>query len=85
MPKKMSRETQREKSADILCKNAYRLCKETFGGRNRGKAVDAKTLKEVSAAVKESANVAELVGKQNAGGTARFAVTVEPAAAELAE
>ena len=83
MPKKMSREEQLEKSADILCKNAYRLCKETFGGRNA--AVDAKTLKEVSAAVKESANVAELVGKRNTGDGARFAVTVEPAAAEYAE
>ena len=84
MPKKMSREEQLERSADILCKNAYRLCKETFGGKN-GKGVDAKTLKEVSAAVKESANVAELVGKRNAGDAAQFAVTVDPAATELAE
>lgn len=85
MPKKMTREEQLEKSADILCKNAYRLCKETFGGAAKGKAVDAKTLKDVSAAVKESANVAELVGKRNAGEGARFAVAVEPAAAEYAE
>ena len=85
MPKKMSREEQLERSADILCKNAYRLCKETFGGSARGKPVDAKTLKDVSAAVKESANVAELVGKRPAGSAALFAVTVEPAAAEFAE
>ena len=84
MAKKMSREEQLEKSADILCKNAYRLCKETFGGRN-GKKVDAKTLKEVSAAVKESVNVAELVGKRSTGDGARFSVTVEPAAQEYAE
>ena len=84
MPKKMSREEQLEKSADILCKNAYRLCKETFGAGGK-KNVDAKTLKEVSAAVKESANVAELVGKRNTGDGARFAVTVEPAAQEFAE
>ncbi len=84
MPKKMSREEQLERSADILCKNAYRLCKETFGGK-KGKGVDAKTLKEVSAAVKESANVAELVGKRNAGDAAQFAVTVDPAVTELAE
>ena len=85
MPKKMSREEQLEKSADILCKNAYRLCRETFGGKNNGKGVDAKTLKEVGAAVKESANVAELVGRRSAGEAALFAVTVEPAARELAE
>ena len=84
MPKKMSREEQLEKSADILCKNAYRLCKETFGASGK-KNVDAKTLKDVSAAVKESANVAELVGKRNAGDGARFSVTVEPAAQEFAE
>ena len=84
MPKKMTREEQLEKSADILCKNAYRLCRETFGtGRN--KPVDAKTLKDVSAAVKESANVAELVGKRSTGDGARFSVTVEPAAQEFAE
>ena len=84
MPKKMSREEQLEKSADILCKNAYRLCRETFG-TGKGKPVDAKTLKDVSAAVKESANVAELVGKRNTGDGARFAVTVDPSAAEYAE
>ena len=84
MSKKMTREEQLEKSADILCKNAYRLCKETFG-TGKANPVDAKTLKDVSAAVKESANVAELVGKRNAGEGARFAVTVEPAAAEYAE
>lgn len=84
MPKKMSREEQLEKSADILCRNAYRLCKETFGGRGTA-CVDAKTLKEVSAAVKESANVAELVGRRNAGEAAQFTVTVEPAAMEFAE
>ena len=84
MPKKMSREEQLEKSADILCKNAYRLCKETFGAGGK-KNVDAKTLKEVSAAVKESANVAELVEKRNAGDGALFSVTVEPAAQEFAE
>ena len=84
MPKKMSREEQLERSANILCKNAYRLCRETFGtGRN--KPVDAKTLKDVSAAVKESANVAELVGKRSTGDGARFSVTVEPAAQEYAE
>ena len=85
MPRKMSREEHLERSADILCKNAYRLCKETFCGAAKGKAVDAKTLKDVSAAVKESANVAELVGKRNAGDGARFSVTVEPAAQEYAE
>ena len=84
MPRKMSREEQLERSADILCKNAYRLCKETFGGRGKDH-IDAKTLKEVSAAVKESANVAELVGRRPAGDAAQFAVTVDPAAAELAE
>ena len=84
MPRKMSREEQLEQSADILCKNAYRLCKETFGAGGT-KNVDAKTLKDVSAAVKESANVAELVGKRNTGDGARFSVTVEPAAQEFAE
>ena len=84
MPRKMSREEQLEKSADILCKNAYRLCKESFCGKGKAR-VDAKTLKDVSAAVKESANVAELVGRRNAGDAAQFTVTVEPAAAELAE
>lgn len=84
MPKKMSRQEQLERSADILCRNAYRLCRETFGGK-KGKGVNAKTLKEVSAAVKESANVAELVGKRNTGDAAQFTVTVEPAAVELAE
>ncbi len=84
MPKKMSREKQLEKSADILCKNAYRLCRETFGGSGKT-PVDAKTLKEVGAAVKESANVAELVGRRPAADAALFAVTVEPAAREFAE
>ena len=84
MPRKMTREEQLERSADILCKNAYRLCRETFGGRGKDR-VDAKTLKEVGAAVKESATVAELVGKRNAGDGALFTVTVEPAAQEYAE
>ena len=84
MPRKMSREEQLEKSADILCKNAYRLCKESFCGQGKNR-VDAKTLKEVSAAVKESANVVELVGRRTAGSGALFSVTVEPAAQEFAE
>ena len=84
MPRKMSREEHLERSADILCKNAYRLCKQSFGGSN-GKEVDAKTLKDVGAAVKECANVAELVGRRSTGDGARFSVTVEPAAQEFAE
>ena len=83
MPKKMSREAHLEKSADILCRCAYRLCKETFGGKDA--AVDAKTLKEVSAAVKETVNVSEGLRKHDDGPSARFCVTVSPEAEELAE
>ena len=82
MAKKMSREDQLERSADILCKNAYRLCKETFGGKNN--KVDAKTLKEVSAAVKETVNVSESLKKHDEAPSARFCVTVSPEAEELA-
>lgn len=83
MPKKISREEQLERSADILCRNAYRLCRETFGGRNA--AVDAKTLKEVSAAVKETVNVSESLKKRDEGPSARFCVTVSPEAEELSQ
>ena len=82
MSKKMSRQEQLEKSADILCKNAYRLCKETFGGRNA--AVDAKTLKEVSAAVKETVNVSESLRKHDEAPAAGFIVTVSAEAEEMA-
>ena len=83
MSRKMSREEQLEKSADILCKNAYRLCKETFGGKDA--VVDAKILKEVSAAVKETVNVSEGLRKRDDGPSARFCVTVSPEAEELSQ
>ena len=82
MPRKISREERLEKAADILCGCAYRLCKETFGGR--GAAVDAKNLKEVSAAVKETLTVSESLRRHDDALTAGFIVTVSAEAEEMA-
>ena len=80
MPKKNSREAHLEKSADILCRSAYRLCKETLGDKNS--SVDAKTLKEVSAAVKETLTVSEGLRKYD-DATAGVLVTVSAEAEEM--
>ena len=77
MSRKTSREAHLEKTADILCRSAYRLCKETFGGKNG--SVDAKTLKEVSAAVKETLTVSEGLRKYGDAATAGVLVTVSAA------
>ena len=84
MGNKISRETYLERSADMLCKAAYQLCRETFRGRDRTDPVDAKQLKEICAAVKESVNVSDSVGKKDEA-AARFSVTVSNEARELAE
>ena len=84
MGRKISRETYLERSADMLCKAAYQLCRETFRGRDKKKPVDAKQLKDVCAAVKESVNVSDSVGKKD-DAAARFSVTVSSEAHELAE
>lgn len=57
MNRKRSREEYLELCADILCREAYRMCKRCYvkaEGREKG---DAKSLKEACSAVKEAANV----------------------------
>lgn len=46
-----------EKSADILSKGVYKMCKEVFSPGGCGRALDAKTLKEVCGVVKETAAI----------------------------
>ena len=84
MGRKISRETYLERSADMLCRAAYQLCRESFRGRRNGDPVDAKHLKDIAAAVKESVNVSESLGKRDEA-AARFSVTVCDEAKELAE
>ena len=50
--RKKQRQDYLNGSADLLCKQTYRLCRENCGGRA---AVDAKTLKELCCVLKEAA------------------------------
>ena len=50
--KKRSRQDYLNESADILCKQTYRLCKASCG---RGGEADAKALKELCGVLKEAA------------------------------
>ena len=51
--RKKRRQDYLNDSADLLCRQTYRLCKESCGGK--GQAVDAKTLKELCGVLKEAA------------------------------
>lgn len=53
------------RSADILCKAAYRLCSDSFAQKRGEKknAPDAKTLKETCCAVKEAIAISESLSR----------------------
>lgn len=57
MNRKRSREEYLELCADILCKEAYRMCKNNYSKKGGIEKTDAKSLKEVCSAVKEASTV----------------------------
>ena len=58
--KKRDRQAYLEAGADLLCKKAYQLCKESCAPKT---AADAKALKETGAVLKEAAAIAAALDK----------------------
>lgn len=57
MSGKRSKEEYLSLCADILCRTAYRMCKENYGKRKGDDPIDPKALKESCTAVKEAVAV----------------------------
>ncbi len=57
MNRKRSREQYLELCADILCRAAYRMCRENYKNKGDEERTDPKILKETCTAVKEAAAV----------------------------
>ncbi len=55
-------------SADILCKQAYKMCRATFGAK--GGAADSKSIKEACSALKEAAALSAALQKAPSTGEA---------------
>lgn len=83
MSRKTDRKTYLNKSADILCKAAYELCRDSCK-KGGSQPADAKGLKEICAAVKETIGISESLGKNEQTGSA-FAVVMDSAATEYSE
>lgn len=72
------------KSADMICRSAYGLCRKSLV-YEKEKPPDAKELKDVCAAVKEAISIASSLDKSAGDNTETLRVVMDTAAEKMAQ
>lgn len=86
MAHKTKRRKYLDRSADILCKATYTLCRDSLKEAPRdGKPPDAKVIKDICSAVKDVITISNSMAEEDAGETGGIRITFEGGAEEYAE